>query len=247
MIESIVKPEDIEQLKKMLPAIPYRVIERVEQAKDVSMWRQRADQGLKRVEEVFGPAVEAAYQAHKKIVALKKRAAAPFEEVKRLTMQMHADWQRREEERIAAEQRRLDEEARLKAQEAARVEAEHQKAILAEAKAKNDAAAAKAAREAVANAKQMQKDIASGLMPVTSGVVVQAQEVAGLSGFTKWSADLNVDMRVLVQAAAAQPVLLMYLLPNQKALDSAMSSTKGQAVIPGVRPMKKFVSTQRGA
>jgi len=195
------------------------VIQSNEQATDVAQARQIIQTRIKNIENLLRPNIKKADDLHKGLVAQLKQAL-----VRPLQMQAQANdllsaWTRAEQERVAAEQRRLDDEERKKQ--------------AAQAKADGD--------------KVLAKKITEGKVAVASTqVAAPVAKVAGVAMVETWSAEVS-DLLTLVKAVAAGKEPLSYLEANTVALNGAARATKGQIQIPGVRMVSKMAprSTSR--
>ena len=241
----VLPKEQIDELKQALPVLPFAKIETQVQLNQAVELRGEAKKRLQKVEDFFNPRIDQAHKLHKGLLADKKLIADPIQRVHDTCKNMMDAHARAEADRIAAEQRKLDEEARQQAEDAARKEREAAQRALAEARKAGDAEAKKAAERQAEEARQKVKDIASGATVIQSSVTVQAQSATNVSVQVKWSADDTVDLIALVRAAGRDTNLLPYLLPNMVALNKVMSATKGQIVIPGVRAISKTITAQR--
>ena len=157
--------------------------------------------------EQIDPLVEAAHEKHKSLVARRKELVAAFvageDEAKRVLMA----WQLAEQERRRAEQRRLDEEARL--------------AAIAAAKRAGD--------------KQEAKAIASGRIAVVSDTVVAPVKVDGFSVRMVKSA-VVVNMVEFVRACLARRsgMSVELLAVEQGALNKLVRALPDGTTFPGV-------------
>lgn len=173
----------------------------------------------KQVAEHHDPIIKAAHETHKLAVAAKKKFDEPLDQAERIIKGklavFIADQQRKQQEeqaRLEAEERKRQEEERLKAAE--QLEA---------------SGADKAAVDAVLDAP----------LPTPKPVVATPtfQKRSDVQMVTSYSAEVT-DFPALVKAAAKNPALLGYLLPNQSALNSAARGMKETMNVPGVKLVK---------
>jgi hypothetical protein len=161
--------------------------------------------------------ISAAFAAHKAAVKAKKDQYAPVEEAARLINDKMKAWWRAEQARVAEEQRKADEAARLKAEEEA----------LKVAEALEAAGMAEAAEEAI-----------SAPIVIERVEVAAPVKAAGARYAYTYSAEV-VSLMVLVKAVAAGTQPLAYLEANQVVLNQAARSQKEGLDIPGVRVVAK--------
>lgn len=146
----------------------------------------------------------------------------------------------REQERIAAEQRRIAEANA--ASERARLQAEaNQRAAeaakLAEAAEKDpfDTAAAAAAASAQFEAEVIQ---ATAQVITAPAIQSEAPKVAGISKRVTWDAEV-VSIVELCAYIAKNPEMSELVTPNTKALKAMATAMKDKLAIPGVNPISK--------
>lgn len=209
---------EVEALVAQAPA--YMVIETLTQANAVAEYKETVRGIRKKIEERIGPIRESAHKTWKAIIGLMSEIDKRPAEIEAACNRMLAEWNVKEKERVAAEQKRLDEEAR--------------KAAAAEALAEGNARQAKA--------------IESGKVAVVSTTVAApVQKVAGTAMAETWQAEVT-DLLALVKAAAAGKCPLEWVLPNEAAIGAVARQTKGTVTIPGVtiRKVTSPRSTRRG-
>jgi len=207
MSDDVTTIDDLEQITwdqlGELPAITR--IEDVDDEAVVASGMNRIADIRKRWKASVQPAVDAAHKAHKAALAHFKELDEPLGKKEREYRNLLADYRQRLEKERAAEQRKLDEDAKKKA--------------LAEANKEGD--------------KRLVKDIEKGTVPVASTVVVETPKAEGVSYRSKYTARI-VDEQALVKAVAAGKQPWGYITINTSALDKLMQATKGQAEVPGV-------------
>jgi hypothetical protein len=223
-------PELAEAAAEDLGAIKAKIKELDEQRKSMT---RPLDESKKRIMDLFAKplaVLEAAEQAYKKAIG---------------------QWQEAERKRLA-EERRLQEEATRKAQEALaaqqkaeqerlQVEAEEaaRKAKEAAASGDEEAAAAaqvaatmKSAELAVAQEVGQQEVAALGAMvPAASAV---PEKLAGISTSTNFKAEVT-DLMALVKAVAEGKASIELLEPNTKVINQRAKALKLEFVVPGIR------------
>lgn len=132
--------------------------------------------------------------------------------------------EREETERKRREAEDAERKAREEAQEA--MKAGDQAAFAAAAEAAEAAAATREEAEAAAELAEV--------APPPMAMAQAAPAASGVSSRHTWKAEVT-DLHALVKAAAADPQLLAYLLPNTTALGGVAKALKASARIPGVR------------
>jgi hypothetical protein len=167
----------------------------------------------KQIDECFDPIVKKAHEAHKEAVAQKKKVEAPLVEAEGLLKPALAAWDTKQEELRRAEQRRLEEEARKRAED-------EQLAYAAQAERCGDKEAAQAILDAP--------------VEVAPVIMTTAPKLAGVSYRETWSAQVT-DMMALVKAVAAGQQPLSLLVVNIPGLNGMARALKGALNIPGVK------------
>jgi hypothetical protein len=205
------EPLELDGLKEEVGALvasapAYMTIGSTEEAGVVSEYLKRVRAVRKDIEVRIGPVRDSAHQTWKGLIALIKEIDEKPAKVEDACRRLLKDWKDKEDERVRAEQRKLDEQARA--------------AAAAEAKAEGDAKLAKA--------------IESGKVAVVSSqVVAPVAKVAGVSQTITYKAEVT-NLGALVNAAAVGKAPLEWLLPNEQALNALARATKGTATVPGV-------------
>jgi hypothetical protein len=184
---------------------------------------KRIKAAMKQIDDYCDPVIEAAHQAHKKAVEQKKKFYAPFEEAKKIIDEKQIAWWKAEQERIAIEKRKAEEEARKKAEEER----------LRQAQELQDAGLTEAAQEALEQPIVIEKVAIDE--PIKAG---------GESYRESWSAEV-VDIMALVKAVANGSQPIAYLQPNMTALNSAARTFKGTVQIPGVKIVSSTILARR--
>lgn len=214
-IESVQR--DAASLVQRAPQIT--AIETAWQADTVAAYRAEVREYRARIEAFFRPDIDAAHALHKSLLAKMKEVDAAPAKADAECVKLLADWTDRERQRIAEQQRKLDDEARARA--------------AAEAREDGDTRTAKA--------------IETGKLAVVSDVTAApAAKIEGLSTHDVWSAEV-VDLAALVKAVVKGDALLSYVLPDMTRLNAVMRATRGKQMIPGVRAVRKTSVAQRRA
>jgi uncharacterized protein (DUF3084 family) len=198
-----IEPEVVEVVEK---APAYMVIETVDQANQVAAYLKQIRAVRTKIEEWFAPMRDSAHKAWKAIVARQNELDKRPSEIEAVCKRMLAAWQDAEAQRIEAEQKRLDDEAR--------------KAAVAAALAEGDTQQAKAIQKGT-------------VAVVSSQVVAPAAKVAGVTARQLWQAEVT-DLKALVKAVASGKASATYLLPNMTALNAVARATNGNVTIAGV-------------
>lgn len=171
----------------------------------------------KRIKDVFGPIVEAAFSAHKVAKGKQNEAEAPLDLAENHLKRMIGAYNE-EQDRIRQEQQRAAEAAARKAEE---------DRMLAEAQA---AEAAGEKEEAQAIIEQ----------PVQAPVVIVQSTTPKLEGVSfreNWTFQITDETKIPRE----------YLIVDTKKIGAIVKAMKGQAAIPGVRAYaEKIVSGRAG-
>lgn len=176
---------------------------------------------MKEIDTTFDPHIATAFQAHRGLVAEKKKHAEPVEEAKRIIKQkriVYTEEQERirkaEEARIQAEARRLIEEAALAA------------AIAAEEAGDGEEA------EAIINEP----------IHVPTVTIQKTTPSAGIAGAIReiWSAEVY-DLKALCNAVADGKANIGCVEANMTALNGIARSLKSNMQIPGVKAVSRKV------
>lgn len=169
------------------------------------------------ISDKFKPKIDAAHRLHKDLIKLKDEFDARPAAAEAAARAIWDNYQAEQRRKAAEEQKRLDDEARKKAAQ--------------EAAAEGD--------------RKLAKAIEKGKVPVVSSVTVAAPKIEGASGYDRYYAEV-VDKMALIKAVAAGKASPEFLIENMPALNKVMDSTKGSMIIPGVKAVKKFISSFRG-
>lgn len=202
----------------------------------------------KEVDKTFDDSIEAAFKAHKSMIAAKNRHADPLAEAERITkwkMAAYFD----EQERIRRVERERIEEENRKAAEAHRIAVAAHEAKLkaeAEAKAKAEADAARAALEAAKARQPAPAPVKAPPPPAPKPTpppppplapirrpAPAAPGASGVSMVAIWKHEV-VDFAALVAAVAAGTAPIAFLQPNDSALADEATKRKGEAAVEGV-------------
>lgn len=178
----------------------------------------------KDIKDTLEPAIHAAHVAHKEMTSVRARLLEPVVSAEKVVKGKMARFVEIQERAAREEQRRAEQAARAAEEERRLREAEHLEAA-------GEAEAAEAVLDAPI---------------VTPSVRPQAAppKAAGVSTRKKYRAKV-VDLEALIRAAAEQPALRAYLVPNQQTLDAVASSLKEGFSVPGVElDVETIVSAQ---
>lgn len=176
----------------------------------------------RKIAETFDPHVQRACDAHRALVKEKRDAEAPLTEAETIVKGAIAAYDQEQERLLREAQRRLDEEARKKAEDDRLALAA---AMELEGKLYGDDALVDEAHALIE-------------APITPVPVAPAPrttpKVAGVSIRTTYAAEV-VDLRALVTFVAANPSHLNLLSANMPALNAQARSLQAAMHIPGVR------------
>lgn len=159
---------------------------------------------LKQIAETFDVPIADAHQAHKSMIAAKKKHADPLMDAEYIVKNKMTAWQRAETDRLEAERRELEAAERKRQEERQLAEAERLEAQGRTAEA-----------EQVIDA------------PIHTPPVVMppaAPKVAGISTRRVWKFEI-VDVNLIPR---------QYMIPNEPAIRAAVRSMGKAAHIPGV-------------
>ena len=186
---------------------------------DKALSRLKEIKGIRsRVVEFFAPSKSAALEAHRAVVASERAFTDRLDRAEATVKPKLLAYQRDEEEKRLAEQRRLQSIA----DEKARREQEKLAAQAAKAEASGKTEKAEALREAAAT-------VEAPVIAVASRV-----ETKGSSIRMTWKGEV-IDMAALIAAAAPGTVAASFIEVNQSAVDAFARSTRGGVVVMGVR------------
>jgi hypothetical protein len=197
---------------------------------------------LGRVAEVFDPMAKAAHDAHKAVVAQRKKVEQHALEAERLLKEQMGTYQREQErKRQEAEAARRREQERLEREERERVEAERQR-LQKEEEDRRIAAAAEAERRG---------DVAAAQKLIEEPVVVTAPaprpmftpppvatappKVQGVSFREEWTYEVTDPAQVPRE----------YLMVDEKKLGQVVRAMGSTCRIPGVRVYSRTVTSAR--
>jgi len=178
---------------------------------------------MKLVDEVCDPVIEAAHRAHKAALEQKKELYAPLEKAKRIVDAKQLEWYRKEQERLAEERRKAEEEARRKAEEEALRRAEELQ---------------KYGLGSMADAALEEVEV------IVDRVPLKPESAGGEYVRETWKAEV-VDLYALVCAVAEKRVPLNWIEANMTAINAFARSSDGSVVVPGVRFVKEQTLVRR--
>lgn len=181
------------------------------------------------VQQWFAPHLEAAMETKRKAEAARKQLAderdrmeAPLIEAETILKRSLLDYEQREEAARLAEERRLQDEARKRAE-----------ALTLEAAAALELEANSTGNDAM---RQEAEDILA--QPVEAPTVVVAKSVPKVQGVTyrdNWKAAPDINVKALAAAVAEGRVPAAFLTPNLTAINQFIRATQGAQEIPGVK------------
>lgn len=171
----------------------------------------------KRIKDVFGPIVDAAFAAHKVAKGKQNEAEAPLDLAENHLKRLISDYNE-EQERIRQQQQREAEAAARKAEE---------DRVLAEAKAAEDAGEHEEAQAIIEQPVQAPVVIVQSTVP----------KVEGVSMRDNWTYQITDETKIPRE----------YLIVDTKKIGAIVKAMKGQTAIPGVRAYaEKVVSGRAG-
>jgi hypothetical protein len=173
----------------------------------------------------WDPVRESAYSAYKAILNKIAEIDGPLEIAER---QVKAEVRRWDDEQI-----RIEQERQRQAQEEAEKAAEEERlraAIVAEQSGASDA--------------EVSAIVDAPVAVVAEPVQPAYQRVSGISRRENWKAQVK-DFGALVRAAARDKSLLVYLEPNQRALDARAKADRQTLSIPGIVPYDSGIISAR--
>lgn len=185
-----------------------------------TLWKSGRDM-MKAIDDGYDSIITSLHKTHKEAVAKKKSFYAPVEEGVKYVKSLMERFDRQEEEKRQAEQRRLQEIANKEAEER-----RLQEALEAEAAGETEEAEAILVEQVHVAPVIIPKEIPK----VTGGPVFQ----------TRWDMEV-VDLKELVRAVANGIVPINAILPNEIFLRQQAVSLKEAMNIPGVRAYSKRV------
>lgn len=166
-----------------------------------------------KVGQTFDQHIQTAHKAHKDLLAEKAKAETPLAEAEHIIKRSLADYDQAQEEARRAEQRRLEQEARKRAEDDA---LERAAAMELEGNQFGDA-------ELVREAEAL---IAAPVEPMPVAPVAKATpQVKGITYRDVWKFEIVEPTKVPRQ----------YLMVNESAIRSVVNGLKANANIPGVR------------
>ena len=161
------------------------------------------------------PMKKAAHAAWQETIAAEKRLLEPVEQAERLYKAGIALYE--------SEQRRLEAEARVKAEaEARRTAEEAREREIQQAEAEG------------ADAQEVAAMIAAPLVVAPPAVEPAFQQAKGVSTALNWKGEVT-SMAALVKAIAAGEANISLVTPNEPAINQLARATRGTLQVPGVR------------
>lgn len=176
----------------------------------------------KEISDHYGPLKQKAHEAHKAICSAEKEMLNPVLQAKQQLSRMIGEWDAEQERVRLAEQRRLEEQARLRAEE---------EALDSAIDAEQNGADAEEIEAVLSSSAPIQKVSAAP----TYNKSVSTRE--------NWSAQV-VSLRELVKAAAQNPAYLCYLQVNETTLGAAARSQKTLFNVPGCKAVVQRNATR---
>lgn len=180
------------------------------EADRIGAYREKIRAARKTVTEFFAPLKKSLNDAKDALMSRIHQCEDPLISAQDACDKSLSAWVQQERERVEAEQRRLDEEAKKQAAK--------------EALAAGDKAEAKAIQQ-------------GKIAVVSSAVARPVAKVSGVSTVDRWDAELT-DLQALIKAAAAGKVPLSYVTWDEKVVKGVVRASKGAATIPGVTARK---------
>jgi len=225
----VIAPEQ-EEIQNESAQYPVKATELAQAVKDDESYKNAADflmtiKGFKKkVQESFGPVVQKANAAWKAAIDLRKLADDPLDRAERIikpalvAYDMEQERKRRDEQdRLMAEQKKHDEDARL---------AQAEK--MAET---GESAAADAILEAPP-------------APIVAPAPPVAAKVSGITYSNRWKAEVT-DLKALIKAIAEGKAPIALVMTNTTALNAVAKSLKNEVMYPGVRVWSERVASSR--
>lgn len=224
MIETKRLQSDIENLERAHRAL---VIANQEDFEEASVFLRDVKALRAEIANTFDDAIKSAHDAHKSVIAAKKRHDDPLVRVEIAVKALMGKYV----EAQAAERRA----------EAARLEAE---AIRAEQDRRLEEAAV---WEASGDSETAARVLDEPGPVIVALPTVEAPRAAGVSTQEKWTADV-VDLMALVRAIAAGAAPVSLVAPDQSVLNKMAAALKGELRFPGVKVVRStIVSARRSA
>jgi vacuolar-type H+-ATPase subunit E/Vma4 len=175
----------------------------------------------KEISALHDPSIAACFAAHKAAIAAKQKLVGPVEQAKRIIKPKITSWED-EQRRIQAELQRQAEKQARKIEEEARL------------------ALAVQAEQQGATEETVAEIIETPVQIVVPVVAPTFQKVKGFTSRAYYSCEV-VNFAALVQAAALNPNMMCYLLPNDSALNKLADSMKETFKLPGCKLNKSMV------
>jgi len=186
---------------------------------------KKAIEMRKQITERLAPGKEAAWKAHKEWTRLEQDLLDAVSKAERIAKDKYIAWEQDQERIRLEEQRKLEAEARKRAEEE-----KLQAAIEAEKNGMGEDAVEKILEEEVA----------------TPAVVAPPtfERASGTSTREQWQAEVT-DLLALAKHVAQNPGLLHLIQPNTTALNAMARAQKSLLHLPGVKAVMKKVASVR--
>lgn len=182
---------------------------------------------LSEIDAFFEPLTAKAHATHKALTMARAEKRAPLVETEKYVKLAMTTWQGEQEAKARVEQRRLEDEARKRAEEEKLLDA-----IDAEQAGEPEVA---------------ERILAEAVVAPVVRVAAPIPQVAGISMRETWSAEV-VDMMALVRAVAEGKVPLRALVVDTVFMNGQARALRGDLNYPGVRAVsKRSVSSSSAA
>ena len=183
--------------------------------REAAEFLKRVKETQKNIKDFFGPLKKKAHEAWKTICDREKSLVDPLNKAEQVTKTKMLNYQRAEEEKRLAEERKLQAEAEAKAQR------EREKLIKQAEKLKTP----ELREQRLAEAEEIEAPVVK--------IEKEAPKVEGISTRKIWKAEV-VNKVALIKASLENPMLIPFITVDQSALNKYAASTKGEIEIPGV-------------
>lgn len=182
----------------------------------------------KRVTDFFSPIKKKAHEAWKSITAKESEVLTPLKNAESTVKNKMLTYQRQEEEKRQAEQRRLQAEADARARK-------EQERLMKKAEQMKTPEKQEEYRQAA-------EEVQAPVVAVQS----EAPKVAGISTRKTWKAEVT-DKKAFVEAALKDDNLLAFLEIDMSKMNKLAAATKGQISYPGIKFFEETSMASRGA
>jgi len=183
---------------------------------------QECKRWQKEVRATFGPAKQAAHDAHKKIIAAEREKLQPFEEAERTLKQKTGAYIQAENRRIAEERRKAEAEARAK--EEARRQEEMRRVRAEAARAAKAAATKREAERIRRDAQQAAAEVKAAPVALEVPEVEEAPKASGVVSRTVRKFRI-VDVNKIPRK---------FMVPDEVKIRKVVQALGADADIPGV-------------